>query len=54
MIKGKQKEVKTTEEKYLYRKKDVRTKWFFGCALGLAHRARIFKRLWSPGIDSKE
>jgi hypothetical protein len=28
MIKGKQKEVKTTEEKYLYRKKNVRKKWF--------------------------
>jgi hypothetical protein len=28
MIKGKQKEVKTTEEKYLCRKKDVRKKWF--------------------------
>jgi hypothetical protein len=25
-----------------------------GCALGIARRARIFKRLWSPGIDSKE
>jgi hypothetical protein len=28
MIKGKHKEVKTTEEKYLYRKKDARKKWF--------------------------